>query len=239
MKSEPYRLVHASAGYRGAGWSVGVWGKNLADEDYAVRGFHFGNDPVRWLHRAQLHPTRHAAPLRHLGLEGLVDRTSGQLARAMRRASCPRSDPQRRACVCRQHLGPRCPTAPSRRFRRESQPRQFAGSRRAAPAASSSTREIARPRGRWDRAKVDASNRRRTRSCGEVWRFVVQSVAGFAVRRIACHHQVVGWGESGVRVEFGIFCEHQRPRGWRPCGELNSHQRFLPAHPRSPHSSGT
>ena len=45
LKSDPYRLVHASAGYRGAGWSVRVWGKNLADEDYTVRGFYFGNDP--------------------------------------------------------------------------------------------------------------------------------------------------------------------------------------------------
>ena len=45
LKSEPYRLVHASAGYRGDGWSVRIWGKNLTDEDYHVRGFYFGNDP--------------------------------------------------------------------------------------------------------------------------------------------------------------------------------------------------
>ena len=45
LKSEAYRLVHASAGLRGGAWSVRLWGKNLADEDYFVRGFRFGNDP--------------------------------------------------------------------------------------------------------------------------------------------------------------------------------------------------
>ena len=45
LKSDAYRLIHASAGYRGDGWSVRLWGKNLADEDYFVRGFFFGNDP--------------------------------------------------------------------------------------------------------------------------------------------------------------------------------------------------
>lgn len=45
LKSDAYQLVHASAGYRGGGWNVRVWGKNLADEDYFVRGFFFGNDP--------------------------------------------------------------------------------------------------------------------------------------------------------------------------------------------------
>ena len=45
LKSNAYRLLDASAGYRGAGWSVRLWGKNLTDEDYFVRGFFFGNDP--------------------------------------------------------------------------------------------------------------------------------------------------------------------------------------------------
>ena len=45
LKSAAYQLVHASAGYRGGGWNVRVWGKNLTDEDYFVRGFFFGNDP--------------------------------------------------------------------------------------------------------------------------------------------------------------------------------------------------
>ena len=45
VKSDQYQLWHASAGYRGLNWSLRFWGKNLADEDYFVRGFFFGNDP--------------------------------------------------------------------------------------------------------------------------------------------------------------------------------------------------
>ena len=44
-KSEPYRLLNASAGYRGRNWSVTVWARNITDKDYFVRGFFFGNDP--------------------------------------------------------------------------------------------------------------------------------------------------------------------------------------------------
>lgn len=44
-KSNPYTLLNASAGYRGREWSVTAWARNLADEDYFVRGFFFGNDP--------------------------------------------------------------------------------------------------------------------------------------------------------------------------------------------------
>ena len=45
LQSEAHWLAHASAGYRRGGWSVRMWGKNLTDEDYFVRGFFFGNDP--------------------------------------------------------------------------------------------------------------------------------------------------------------------------------------------------
>ena len=45
VKSDQYQLWHLSAGYRGLNWSLRFWGKNLADEDYFVRGFFFGNDP--------------------------------------------------------------------------------------------------------------------------------------------------------------------------------------------------
>lgn len=45
VRSDAYALVHASAGFQGERWSVTVWGRNLADEDFAVRGFFFGNDP--------------------------------------------------------------------------------------------------------------------------------------------------------------------------------------------------
>jgi outer membrane receptor protein involved in Fe transport len=45
LKSRPYELVHARAGYEADRWSVTVWGRNLFDEEYAVRGFYFGNEP--------------------------------------------------------------------------------------------------------------------------------------------------------------------------------------------------
>ena len=45
FQSDAYQLLDASAGYRGDGWSVRLWGKNLMDEEYFVRGFFFGNDP--------------------------------------------------------------------------------------------------------------------------------------------------------------------------------------------------
>ncbi len=45
VRSRAYELWHASLGYRGEHWSVKLWGRNLTDEEYAVRGYHFGNDP--------------------------------------------------------------------------------------------------------------------------------------------------------------------------------------------------
>lgn len=45
LKSSSYELLHASAGYEADKWRVSVWGRNLTDEDYFVRGFYFGNDP--------------------------------------------------------------------------------------------------------------------------------------------------------------------------------------------------
>ena len=44
-KSTPYTLLNASLGYRGRDWSVTAWARNLANEDYFVRGYFFGNDP--------------------------------------------------------------------------------------------------------------------------------------------------------------------------------------------------
>jgi outer membrane receptor protein involved in Fe transport len=44
-KSEAYELINASVGYSSERFSARLWGRNLADEDYFVRGFFFGNDP--------------------------------------------------------------------------------------------------------------------------------------------------------------------------------------------------
>ncbi len=44
-KSSAYDLVHASLAYQWRDWTIRLWGRNLGDEDYFVRGYYFGNDP--------------------------------------------------------------------------------------------------------------------------------------------------------------------------------------------------
>ncbi len=44
-RSDAYTLVHAKAGFRTGRWQVSAWVRNLTDEEYAVRGFFFGNEP--------------------------------------------------------------------------------------------------------------------------------------------------------------------------------------------------
>lgn len=43
--SEPYQLVNAHLAYEQEAWSVQLWGRNLLDERYGVRGFYFGLEP--------------------------------------------------------------------------------------------------------------------------------------------------------------------------------------------------
>jgi outer membrane cobalamin receptor len=38
-------LMNARMGYRADTWSATLWGRNVFDEEYAVRGFYFGNEP--------------------------------------------------------------------------------------------------------------------------------------------------------------------------------------------------
>ncbi len=64
QKSERYALVHAQIGYENDNWRFHVWGRNLGDEYYAVRGFFFGNEPPDF--PATLY-TRAGDP-RHVGL---------------------------------------------------------------------------------------------------------------------------------------------------------------------------
>ncbi len=44
-RSQSYELVNARIGYRADSWSATLWARNLFDENYAVRGFYFGNEP--------------------------------------------------------------------------------------------------------------------------------------------------------------------------------------------------
>lgn len=45
QKNSAYQLVNGKVGYQAQGWSAYLWGRNLTDEDYGVRGFYFGNRP--------------------------------------------------------------------------------------------------------------------------------------------------------------------------------------------------
>ena len=45
FESDPYALLHLSGGIVREPWSVRFWIRNVTDEDYAVRGYFFGNDP--------------------------------------------------------------------------------------------------------------------------------------------------------------------------------------------------
>ena len=44
-KSQTYELVNARVGFEGEDWRIELWARNLFDEQYAVRGFYFGNEP--------------------------------------------------------------------------------------------------------------------------------------------------------------------------------------------------
>ncbi len=45
QRSSAYGIVDLSAGRNWGAWSVKLWARNLLDEEYAVRGFYFGNEP--------------------------------------------------------------------------------------------------------------------------------------------------------------------------------------------------
>lgn len=45
-KSDAYSLLHLRLAYQRDNWEIALWGRNLLDEDYFIRGFgSFGNDP--------------------------------------------------------------------------------------------------------------------------------------------------------------------------------------------------
>jgi len=48
QKSTSYELIHASLNYSYENYSVTLWGRNLGDEDYQVRGFYFANTPPNY-----------------------------------------------------------------------------------------------------------------------------------------------------------------------------------------------
>ncbi len=50
IKSDSFTLTHATLRYRFGQYDLALWGRNLFNEDYKVRGFYFGNNPLNgWI----------------------------------------------------------------------------------------------------------------------------------------------------------------------------------------------
>jgi outer membrane receptor protein involved in Fe transport len=45
QRSQPYSLLNLRAGFDAGRWRIDAWVRNALDEDYAMRGFFFGNEP--------------------------------------------------------------------------------------------------------------------------------------------------------------------------------------------------
>jgi iron complex outermembrane recepter protein len=52
--SSPYGLVNARFGWESGRWSAYLWGRNLLNKDYPVRGFYFGLEPPDYPNRLYL-----------------------------------------------------------------------------------------------------------------------------------------------------------------------------------------
>lgn len=44
-RSSPYHLLNATLSYTKEAWEFRLWGRNLTNKEYAIRGFFFGNEP--------------------------------------------------------------------------------------------------------------------------------------------------------------------------------------------------
>jgi outer membrane receptor protein involved in Fe transport len=55
QRSDPYTLVNLKAGYAHGAWAAYVWGRNVFDESYALRGFYFGLEPPDFPDRLYVH----------------------------------------------------------------------------------------------------------------------------------------------------------------------------------------
>ncbi len=55
-RARSFELVHAKVGYESQRWAVYAWARNLFDEEYAMRGFFFGNEPPDFLAKRYVQP---------------------------------------------------------------------------------------------------------------------------------------------------------------------------------------
>lgn len=63
-KSKAYQLLHAKIGYQADSWAVYLWGRNLLDEKFSVRGFYFALEPPAWENKLYTHQ----GEPRHIGI---------------------------------------------------------------------------------------------------------------------------------------------------------------------------
>jgi outer membrane receptor protein involved in Fe transport len=56
QRSSPYALLHLRAGLERGPWRASLWVRNAFDEDYAQRGFFFGNEPPDFPDRLYVQP---------------------------------------------------------------------------------------------------------------------------------------------------------------------------------------
>jgi hypothetical protein len=47
-KSEAYELLNAHLNFKIKDINFMIWGKNILDKSYAIRGFYFSNEPPDW-----------------------------------------------------------------------------------------------------------------------------------------------------------------------------------------------
>ncbi len=55
QRSDPYTLVNLKLGYEHGSWAAYVWGRNVFDESYALRGFYFGLEPPDFPDKLYVH----------------------------------------------------------------------------------------------------------------------------------------------------------------------------------------
>lgn len=62
-------LVNLKLGYQAENWAVYAWGRNVTDEDYAVRGFYFGLEPPNYEDKLY----QHLGDPQHFGITAKFD----------------------------------------------------------------------------------------------------------------------------------------------------------------------
>ncbi|MDP6937053.1 MAG: TonB-dependent receptor, partial [Candidatus Marinimicrobia bacterium] len=68
QKSDAYQLLDAHIDYFRDNWGISLWGKNILDTRYAVRGFYFGLEPPNYEDKLYVHwgdPAQYGVTLKY------------------------------------------------------------------------------------------------------------------------------------------------------------------------------